>query len=211
MTAAACHLQVSSSQKQVVGLRLYLEGQKCNRLAIHVQHLSGLPNIMTFTSADQTVPKPCPWRGSNDYDLHDQFLKPVRWRRFSNVCCSVVKHDPSCIRREGIGGFVVTGAQLISRENGPRTVLHLRLLSPIYRTAQSGRPSGPWFKDFVEFESSLGGCAIDFGWPLAGCGDAQIGRSLRSENILFVILSSLYRFWSLLIAPCGTAGRHLLS
>lgn len=119
--------QVASSQKPVVGLRLYLEGKKCDRLAIHVQHLSSLPNILTFTS-ELDIQKPCQWRGSDDYDAHDQFLEPVRWRRFSNVCSSVVRHDPSWIQGESGGVFIVTGAQLISKGKWPRTVLHLRLL-----------------------------------------------------------------------------------
>ncbi|XP_027165467.1 MACPF domain-containing protein At1g14780-like [Coffea eugenioides] len=120
--------QVSSSKKPVIGLRLYLEGKQCNRLAIHVQHLSSLPNIMASASADASITKPCQWRGSDDYESSLQFLEPVRWKRFSNVCSSVVKHDPGWINGESSGVFIVTGAQLISKGNWPRTVLHLRLL-----------------------------------------------------------------------------------
>ncbi|KAG8369552.1 hypothetical protein BUALT_Bualt14G0025300 [Buddleja alternifolia] len=113
--------QVTSDQKPVIGLRLYLEGKKSNRLAIHVQHLSSLPNIMTFNS---TTHKP-QWRGSDDYESHDQFLEAVRWKRYSNVCTSIVKHDPSW-ERDGV--FIVTGAQLVVKGKWPRKVLHLRLL-----------------------------------------------------------------------------------
>uniref|UniRef100_A0A5B6ZBZ1 MACPF domain-containing protein n=1 Tax=Davidia involucrata TaxID=16924 RepID=A0A5B6ZBZ1_DAVIN len=77
--------QVSSGQKPVTGLRLYLEGKKCNRLAIHVQHLSSLPNIMTLSSVSPTSCRPCQWRGSDDYESIDQFLEPVKWKRYSNV------------------------------------------------------------------------------------------------------------------------------
>ncbi|TYI66544.1 hypothetical protein E1A91_D09G231500v1 [Gossypium mustelinum] len=115
--------QVSSDLKPAVGLRLYLEGKKCNRLAIHVQHLSSLPNIMTVTSGQS-----CRWRGSDDYKSSDQFLEPVRWKRYSNVCTSVVEHDPNWLQEVSNGVFIVTGAQLISKGKWPKTVLHLRLL-----------------------------------------------------------------------------------
>lgn len=119
--------QVTSDLKPVIGLRLYLEGKKSNRLAIHVQHLSSLPNIMTSISANPNI---CltHWRGSDEYESCDQFLEPVRWKRYSNVCSSVVKHDPSWLRGESGGVFIVTGAQLVIKGKWPRKVLHLRLL-----------------------------------------------------------------------------------
>nr|GME11339.1 MACPF domain-containing protein At4g24290-like [Ipomoea batatas] len=120
--------QVSSAQKPVIGMRLYLEGKKCNRLAIHVQHLSSLPNIMTSNSANLSTTLPCQWRGSDDYDSSDQFLEPVRWKGYANVCSSVVKHDPSWTQGDSGGVFVVTGAQLISKGKWPKRLLHLRLL-----------------------------------------------------------------------------------
>ncbi|XP_057489495.1 MACPF domain-containing protein At4g24290-like [Actinidia eriantha] len=120
--------QVSTGQKPVIGLRLYLEGKKSNRLAIHVEHLSSVPNIMTFKSADSSTCRPCQWRGSNDYDLSNQFLEPVNWKRYSKVCSSVVQHNPNWIQGEKPGVFVVTGAQLVSKGKWPKTVLHIRLL-----------------------------------------------------------------------------------
>ncbi|KAE8702973.1 MAC/Perforin domain-containing protein isoform 2 [Hibiscus syriacus] len=114
--------QVSSDLKPVVGLRLYLEGKKCNRLALHIQHLSSLPSLMSFTSG-----KPSQWRGSDDYMSNDQFLEPVRWKRYSHVCTSVVKHDPNWLQEVSGGVFIVTGAQLLSKGKWPKTVLHLRL------------------------------------------------------------------------------------
>ncbi|GMI64377.1 hypothetical protein like AT1G14780 [Hibiscus trionum] len=116
-------MQVSSDSKPVVGLRLYLEGKKCNRLALHMQHLSSLPSIMTFASG-----QPSRWRGSDDYRSNDQFLEPVRWKRYSHVCTSVVKHDPNWLQEVSGGVFIVTGAQLLSKGKWPKTVLHLRLL-----------------------------------------------------------------------------------
>ncbi|PIN24327.1 hypothetical protein CDL12_02942 [Handroanthus impetiginosus] len=116
--------QVTSDQKPVIGLRLYLEGKKSNCLAIHIQHLSSLPNSMTFPT---TTFKP-QWRGSDDYESSNQFLEPVRWKRYSNVCSSVVNHDPNWLQGESNGVFIVTGAQLVIKGKWPRKVLHLRLL-----------------------------------------------------------------------------------
>ncbi|GMJ01756.1 hypothetical protein like AT1G14780 [Hibiscus trionum] len=116
-------MQVSSDLKPVVGVRLYLEGKKCNRLALHVQHLSSLPSIMSFPSG-----RPSQWRGSDDYTSNDQFLEPVRWKRYSHVCTSVIKHDPNWLQEVSGGVFIVTGAQLLSKGKWPKTVLHLRLL-----------------------------------------------------------------------------------
>lgn len=68
------------------------------------------------------------WRGSDDYESSDQFLEPIRWKRYSNICSSVVKHDPSWLEGESSGVYIVTGAQLIIKGKWPRKVLHLRLL-----------------------------------------------------------------------------------
>ncbi|CAH9062582.1 unnamed protein product [Cuscuta epithymum] len=119
--------QVSSCNKPVIGMRLFLEGNKCNRVAIHVQHLSSLPNILTPNPTSTT--KPCQWRGSDDYESSDQFLEAVRWKSYAKVCSSVVKYDPSWIQAvDSSGVFVVTGAQLISKGKWPKRHLHLRLL-----------------------------------------------------------------------------------
>lgn len=122
-----CLFQVSSDQKPVVGLRLYLEGKKCNQLALHVQHLSGLPKIMTIPVANANTGK-FYWRGSDDYRTSDQFLEPVRWKRYSNICTSVVKHDTNWLQGNLSGVFIVTGVQLVCKGTWPKTVLHLRLL-----------------------------------------------------------------------------------
>lgn len=137
--------QVSSGKKPVIGLRLFLEGKRSNRLAMHLQHLSSLPNIMTYSSSIIA----CKWRGSDEYESSAQFLEPIRWKRYSNVCSSVVKHDPNWLREEGTGEgvFIVTGAQLISKGKWPKTVLHLRLLfthlpnCTIRKTEWAGAPS----------------------------------------------------------------------
>ena len=118
--------QVVSENKPVVGLRLYLEGRKSDRLALHIQHLSSLPNTMILSSGTSTMMRPSMWRGSDDNESSDQFLEPIRWKGFANVCTSVVKHDPEWLH-ESSGVYIVTGAQLISKGSWPRNVLHLRL------------------------------------------------------------------------------------
>ncbi|KAG4920012.1 hypothetical protein JHK82_048972 [Glycine max] len=114
--------QVVSEQKPVVGLRLYLEGRKSDRLAIHVHHLSSLPNTMIYSSGTSS------WRGSDDNESSDIFLEPIRWKGFANVCTAVVKHDPTWLQETSGGVYIVTGAQLISKGTWPKNVLHLRLL-----------------------------------------------------------------------------------
>ncbi|CAI9259427.1 unnamed protein product [Lactuca saligna] len=127
--------QVVSDDKPVTGLRLFLEGKKHNRLAMHVQHLSSLPDTMTHNSPKPTTP--LQWRGSDDSNSNpdsnsnsnSKFLEPVRWKRYSNVCSSVVKHDPNWLQQSQTPGvFIVTGAQLITKGKWPKTILHLRLL-----------------------------------------------------------------------------------
>lgn len=110
---------------------------------------------MTSKSANPTLCKPCQWRGSDDYESSDQFLEPVRWPRYSNVCSSVVKHDPSWMQGETSGVFVVTGAQLISKGRWPKTVLHLRLLfshlpnCTVRKTEWAATPEGAHRSSFL--------------------------------------------------------------
>ncbi|MED6157633.1 hypothetical protein PIB30_025068 [Stylosanthes scabra] len=139
--------QVVTEQKPVVGLRLYLEGRKCDRLALHVQHLSSLPNTMVLSSGTSTLHTESMWRGSDDHESSNQFLEPVRWKRFSKVCTSVVKHDPNWLNCSS-GVYVVTGAQILSKGSWPRNVLHLRLLfthipnCSIRKSEWAGAPEG---------------------------------------------------------------------
>ncbi|GAB4844036.1 hypothetical protein Ancab_014001 [Ancistrocladus abbreviatus] len=121
-------VQVSSGLKPVVGLRLYLEGKNCNQLAIHVQHLTTLPNSMERSFACASTARHCQWRGSDELDLNNEFLEPVKCKRFSHVCTSIVMHDPEWLTGDCGGVFIVTGAQLFTKGRWPKTVLHLRLL-----------------------------------------------------------------------------------
>ncbi|KAF6144266.1 hypothetical protein GIB67_024493 [Kingdonia uniflora] len=118
-------IQVSSDGKPVIGLRLYLEGKKCNHLAVHVEHLSSIPKIFGPSSTSPSAQRPCTWIGSDDSERNPRYLEPINWKRFSKVCTSAVKYDP---RWSKDGVFVVTGAQLFTKGKWPKTILHLRLL-----------------------------------------------------------------------------------
>ncbi|KAK4254449.1 hypothetical protein QN277_009833 [Acacia crassicarpa] len=103
--------QVDVGKRPVTGLRLYLEGKKSNRLAIHLQHLSSLPKI--FQLEDDP-------NGNFKREPHDRkFYEKVQWKNFSHVCTAPVEsyEDHS----------VVTGAQLQVENYGIKKVLFLRL------------------------------------------------------------------------------------
>ncbi|XP_021910088.1 MACPF domain-containing protein At1g14780 isoform X2 [Carica papaya] len=114
--------KVTSRNLPVTGMRLYLEGMKCNRLAIHLQHLSNLPTILR-NKIDDDVQF---WRGSEDM-ADVRYLEAIQSKRFSHVSTARVKYNPSWSDRNDVV-FIVTGAQLHVTKHESRTVLHLRLL-----------------------------------------------------------------------------------
>ncbi|KAK1270715.1 MACPF domain-containing protein [Acorus gramineus] len=116
---------VSSGGNPVTGLRLYLEGKKCNRLAIHVQHLSSLPSMNEWSQSKSSQTLPCQWRGSED--SASNYLEPIKCRRYSHVCTSAVKHNPEWCQKTPNGVFVVTGAQLVTKKEWTKSALHLCL------------------------------------------------------------------------------------
>ncbi|KAJ0538814.1 putative membrane attack complex component/perforin (MACPF) domain-containing protein [Helianthus annuus] len=113
--------QVTISKKPVTGMRLYLEGMKCNRLAIHLQHLSETPVLFR----DRIV-EAINWRGSETAD--PRFFEPVQWKQFSHVCTAPVKFDPDWEVPGKDASFIVTGAQLHVKKHDSKNILHLRLL-----------------------------------------------------------------------------------
>lgn len=118
-------IQVCVGRRPVIGLRLYLEGKKCNRLAIHVQHLSSLPRVLQPFWDETVFTEPARWKESDERD--SKYFEPVQWKSYSHVCTVAIKYDPSW--DQGAGGvFVVTGAQLQVRGGWAKSVLHLRLL-----------------------------------------------------------------------------------
>ncbi|XAR63687.1 hypothetical protein NMG60_11023716 [Bertholletia excelsa] len=117
--------QVTTGKRPITGMRLYLEGRKSNRLAIHVQHLSTTP-VLFQNKIDEHTPT---WRGSEEL-ADDRYFEPVHWKKFSHVCIAPVKYDRNWTSTAGAAAtaFIVTGAQLHVKKHSSKTVLHLRLL-----------------------------------------------------------------------------------
>ncbi|CAK7357134.1 unnamed protein product [Dovyalis caffra] len=102
---------VDVGKRPVTGLRLYLEGKRSNRLAIHLQHLSSLPKI--FQLKDDT-------NGNFSQDSHDRnYYERVQWKHFSHVCTAPVESYEDL--------SIVTGAQLHVVSSGFKSILFLRL------------------------------------------------------------------------------------
>lgn len=116
--------QVTVGKKPVTGMRLYLEGKKCNRLAIHIQHLSTAPKVLQPLWEDRFSGEPI-WLDPEDFD--PRYFEPVLWKSFSHVCTAPVENSETWIG-DSAGASVVIGAQLGVRSYGLTNVLYLRLL-----------------------------------------------------------------------------------
>ncbi|KAJ1420007.1 Membrane attack complex component/perforin [Sesbania bispinosa] len=103
--------QVDVGRRPVTGVRLYLEGKKSNRLAIHLQHLSSLPKIF------QLEDDPNDNFRRKSYDK--RFYEKVQWKNFSHVCTAPVESEEEL--------SIVTGAQLQVENYGIKNILFLRL------------------------------------------------------------------------------------
>ncbi|ONK55638.1 uncharacterized protein A4U43_UnF560 [Asparagus officinalis] len=102
---------VDVGKRPVTGLRLYLEGKRSNRLAIHLQHLSSLPRIFELHDDPSS---------SYSRESHDRkYYEPIQWRHFSHVCTAPIEADED--------NSIVTGAQLHVGHYGLKKVLFLRL------------------------------------------------------------------------------------
>ncbi|RWR90346.1 MACPF domain-containing protein isoform X1 [Cinnamomum micranthum f. kanehirae] len=101
---------VDVGKRPVTGLRLYLEGKRSNRLAIHLQHLSSLPK--TFELQDDPS-------GNIHNEADRKYYEPVQWKSFSHVCTAPVESldDVS----------IVTGAKLHVGNYGFKRILFLCL------------------------------------------------------------------------------------
>lgn len=93
-----------------------------HRLAIHLQHQANIP-MMLQNKIDNTLF----WRGSDEI-ADDRYFEPVQKKKFSHVCTTAVKYNPSWIYGRKNVAFIVTGAQLCTKKHGSMHVLHLRLL-----------------------------------------------------------------------------------
>ncbi|KAJ4960507.1 hypothetical protein NE237_020417 [Protea cynaroides] len=114
--------QVTVGRSPLTGMRLYLEGMKCNRLAIHLQHLTSTPTVLKNKLGEAFK-----WRGSCDIAGDDRFFEPILWKKFSHVCTAPVRYDPAWATKEDTV-FIVTGAQLVVKQHESKDILHLCLL-----------------------------------------------------------------------------------
>ncbi|XP_022896801.1 MACPF domain-containing protein At4g24290-like isoform X2 [Olea europaea var. sylvestris] len=103
-------IKVDAGNKPVTGMRLYLEGRRSNRLAIHLQHLSSSPQ--SFQLHNQSV-------GNYNSFYAQQYYEKVQWKIFSNVCTAPVESDDDL--------SIVTGAQFYIRKSVMGNTLFLRL------------------------------------------------------------------------------------
>ncbi|XWS40399.1 hypothetical protein CRYUN_Cryun18bG0137800 [Craigia yunnanensis] len=102
---------VDVGKRPVTGLRLFLEGKRSNRLAIHLQHLSSLPKIF------ELVDDP---NGNFCQESHDRkYYEKVYWKNYSHVCTAPIESDEDL--------SIVTGAQLQVANHGFKNILFLRL------------------------------------------------------------------------------------
>ncbi|KAL4318659.1 hypothetical protein GQ457_18G023950 [Hibiscus cannabinus] len=116
--------QVTVGMRPVTGMRLYLEGMKCNRLAIHLQHLSTLPKTFENKMEDNTQY----WQASEDTAGSIRFFEAIHRKRFSHICTAPIKYNPRWSSAGKEAAFIVTGAQLHVKKHDSKSVLHLRLL-----------------------------------------------------------------------------------
>ncbi|RZR77605.1 hypothetical protein BHM03_00002717 [Ensete ventricosum] len=112
-------IQVDSENRPVTGIRLYLEGKRNDRLAVHLQHLSSLPNMYQLSDATTTY-------ADDDTSFKErEYYEPIKWSLLSHVCTAPVQYNGACI--DDPAASIVTKAWLQVKEMGMRKVLFLRL------------------------------------------------------------------------------------
>lgn len=109
-------MQVDTGNRPVTGIRLYLEGKKSDHLAIHLQHLSTLPQTHQL-SDDHSYE-------SMEEPIERGYYEPVKWSIFSHICTAPVQYNGSCIDDSA---FIVTKAWFEVKVVGMKNVLFLRL------------------------------------------------------------------------------------
>ncbi|XP_031495258.1 MACPF domain-containing protein At4g24290-like [Nymphaea colorata] len=119
--------KVDSERKPVTGIRLFLEGKKQNRLAIHLQHLSSRPGI--FQVSDDLAYE-------SDICEDRRYFDPVKWKFFSRVCTAPV--ELSIAFNDDAAG-VVTQASFHVAEVNMKKVLFLRLGFSMVKNARIRR------------------------------------------------------------------------
>jgi hypothetical protein len=109
-------VKVDSENRPVTGVRLYLEGKKSDHLAIHLQHLSTLPDVLQLSDDLTYVPV--------DEPAERAYFEPVNWSIFSHICTAPVQYNGA---RIDDSASIVTKAWFEVKSVGMKKVLFLRL------------------------------------------------------------------------------------
>ncbi|KAL2925390.1 MACPF domain-containing protein NSL1 [Bienertia sinuspersici] len=107
---------IETGNRPVTGIRLFLEGKRSDRLAIHLQHLSALPNIIQLSDdhSCQHIDQP----------LEKDYMEPIRWSMFSHVYTAPVEYN---LLSTDDAAPIVTKAWFEIKSIGMKKVLFLRL------------------------------------------------------------------------------------
>ncbi|XP_019175679.1 PREDICTED: MACPF domain-containing protein NSL1 [Ipomoea nil] len=108
--------KVESGNRPVTGIRLYLEGKRSDHLAIHLQHLSTLPQSLQLT--DDLTYEPV------DEHVERGYFEPVKWSIFSHVCTAPIECHGT---RIDDFASIATKAWFEVKAIGMKKVLFLRL------------------------------------------------------------------------------------
>lgn len=119
------NMQVTVGKTPVTGMRLYLEGKKCDKLAVHLQHLSAVPKVLQPLWEEHPFAGEPTWQDPEDYN--SRYFEAIQWKNFSHVCTAPVENTDTWIG-DHAGASVVVGAQLRVSSFGIKNVLYLRLL-----------------------------------------------------------------------------------
>ncbi|XP_052202226.1 MACPF domain-containing protein NSL1 [Diospyros lotus] len=108
--------KVDSGNRPVTGIRLYLEGKRSDLLAVHLQHLSTLPDSLQIADdpSYEQISEPTERR----------FFEPVKWSIFSHVYTAAVEYNET---RIDDCASIVTKAWFEVKVLGMKSVLFLRL------------------------------------------------------------------------------------
>ncbi|KAL6546579.1 kinetochore-associated protein nsl1 [Orobanche minor] len=109
-------VKVDTGNLPVTGVRLYLEGKRSDHLAIHLQHLSTLPQSLNLSPDRSYQPV--------DESTDRGYFEPVKWSIFSHICTAPVEYHGG---RLDDFASIVTKAWFEVKGVGMKKVLFLRL------------------------------------------------------------------------------------